>query len=225
MQQPQYMPYIGFFHKLMLSDTCVILDDVQYSKNDFFNRNKIKTAQGWCWLTIPVVAKNTTLIKDVKINNSMSWREKHFKSILSNYKKAPFFDEHINFFESLYKKEWSDLTDLNMGIINYICEQLEISIKFIRSSSLGVLSTKTERLIDICKKLDADTYISGTGAKNYMKDELFKENKIELFYQDFEHPIYDQRFGDFEQFMSAIDLLFNKGHKSIEIIKNSGRGS
>lgn len=221
-QQPQYLPYIGFFHKLMLSDVCVILDDVKYSKNDFFNRNKIKTAQGWCWLTVPVKASADHLIKDAEIDNTHNWRGKHFKTILLNYMKSPFFERHKDFFEEYYKKKWVNLTELNLSSLKYISEQLKIPIKFIRSSGLGITTAKTQKLVDICKMLKADTYISGIGAKDYMDDKLFETNGIKLLYQDFRHPVYEQRFEKFEKFMSIIDLIFNHGLKSAGIIRNSG---
>src|SRR3989338_1881585 len=220
--QPQYLPYIGFFHKLMLSDVCVILDDVEYSKNDFFNRNRIKTPQGWCWKTVPVKAKMKQLIKDDEIDNSQNWGVKHLKAILANYEKAAFFNEYQEFFKDYYSESWETLVDLNLKSIEYIAKKLNLNVKFRKSSELGINSKKTQRLVDICKKLNAMSYIAGVGSKDYMDAELFRESGIKLLYQDFKHPVYEQRFGKFEELMSVIDLIFNNGKKSIEIIKNSG---
>ena len=221
-QQPQYLPYIGFFHKLMHSDVCVILDDVEYSKNDLFNRNKIKTSQEWCWLTVPVKANMKQLIKDVKINNSSNWKKKHSMAIQSNYQKAAFFNTYWDFFEKYYSKEWDTLTELNMESLKYLAKVLDIPIKFVMSSELNITTSKTQRLIDICKKVGADTYVSGTGAKDYMNDKLFEKENIKLLYQDFNHPVYNQQFGEFEKFMSIIDLLFNHGEESSNIIRQAG---
>ena len=131
--QPQYLPYIGFFHKLMLSDVCVILDDVEYSKNDFFNRNRIKTPQGWCWITVPVKAKMKQLIKDVEIDNSQNWGVKHWKAILANYEKAAFFNEYQEFFKDYYSESWETLVDLNLKSIEYIAKKLNLNVKFRRN--------------------------------------------------------------------------------------------
>jgi len=221
-QQPQYLPYIGFFHKLMLSDIHVILDDVIYGKNTFVNRNRIKTPQGAAWITVPTRAKRDQLIKEYKIDNSRNWKRKHLNAIKTNYGGAPFFKDYREFFDDYYKKEWIRLVDLDSEALEYISKQLNINVKFIMASELGITTTETQRLIDICSKVGADTYISGIGGKEYMDKKLFKTNGIKLLYQDFKHPVYKQRFGKFEEFMSIIDLLLNHGAESIEIIKNSG---
>ncbi len=221
-QQPQYLPYIGFFHKLMLSDIHVILDDVTYGKNTFVNRNRIKTPQGAAWITIPMRVKRDQMIKEYKIDNTRDWRRKHLNAIKTNYGGAPFFKDYREFFDDYYKKEWVNLVELDAEALEYIAKQLNINVKFIRSSKLGITTTETQRLIDICNAVEADTYISGIGGKEYMDGNLFKTNNITLIYQDFKHPVYKQRFGKFEEFMSIIDLLFNHGKESTEIIKNSG---
>lgn len=221
-QQPQYLPYIGFFHKLMLSDVHVVLDDVTYGKNTFVNRNRIKTPQGGEWITVPMKARKDQLIKEYKIDNTHDWRRKNLNAIKTNYGGAPFFKDYSEFFYDYYKKEWVNLAELDIEALKYIAKELKINVKFIRSSELGITTTETQRLIDICKAVEADAYISGIGGKDYMDEKLFKTNGIKLLYQDFKHPVYKQRFGKFEEFMSVIDLLFNHGAGSLEIIKNSG---
>ncbi len=220
--QPQYMPYIGFFHKLMLSDIHVFLDDAQYNKNAFINRNRIKTANGNLWLTVPVHASIKNTIKEVVIDNKSNWKNNHLKSIINNYSKTSFFQEYRDFFEKVYSKEWNNLSELNIYLIQEIAKKLNLNTKFVRVSDMGISSDSTQRLIDICKKLNADTYISGPGGNKYMDVNLFKENSIKLVYQEFNHPVYNQRFGKFTELMSIIDLLFNHGSDSTDIIKNSG---
>jgi hypothetical protein len=205
------------------SDIFVFLDDIQYGKNQVINRNKIKTAKGWTYLTAPVLIKGHfgQLISEVKIDNHINWRKKHWKSILYNYKKAQHFDDYSGFFEDLYQKEWKKLSELNEYIIKNIAEFLDIKTKFFRSSELNIEGNATKRLVNIVKAVGGDAYFSGIQSKDYMEDHLFTENGIKLIYQDFHHPTYNQLFGEFIPKMSVIDLLYNEGLKSIEIIRGA----
>ncbi|MCM8819267.1 MAG: WbqC family protein [Candidatus Omnitrophica bacterium] len=218
--QPQYLPWLGYFHKIANSDCFVFLDCVQYKKREFQNRNRIRTKDGWVWLTVPVISKDkeNQLICQVKINNDFPWQRKHLNSIKLSYKEAPYFFSYIGFFEEVYSKKWLNLIDLNLAIINFLLEKFSIKtpIKFL--SQLNIKSTKTERIIEICKSLGADTYLSGIGGKDYLDEELFKKNNIKLIYQEFKHPIYRQCYSPFISQLSAIDLLFNCGDGSIKIL-------
>ncbi|MCM8787041.1 MAG: WbqC family protein [Candidatus Omnitrophica bacterium] len=218
--QPQYLPWLGYFHKIAQSDCFVILDCVQYKKREFQNRNKIRTKDGWIWLTVPVISKEkeNQLIYEVKINNNFPWQRKHLNSIKLSYKNAPYFSSYVSFFEEIYSKEWVNLIDLNLAIINFMLKEfsIETPIKFL--SQLNIKVTKTERIIEICKSLEADTYLSGKGGKDYLDEELFKKNNIKLIYQEFEHPIYRQCYSPFISQLSAIDLLFNCGKNSRKIL-------
>ena len=222
--QPNYLPWLGFFHKMHKSDVFVLLDDIQYTKGYVCNRNKIKTRQGWIWLTVPVLTKGklNQQIKDTKINNRVHWGKKHWKSISSNYEKAEFFFKYSPFFKDLYWKEWDLLSDLNENIITYITKQLGINTEIVRASELeGVKGNKSDLLISICKAVGADTYLSGAYAAIYMEEKKFKENNLKLIYQKFKHPTYTQLWGKFIPQMSAIDLLFNEGPKSLEILSKN----
>jgi hypothetical protein len=205
------------------SDIFVFLDDSQYGKNQVINRNKIKTAKGWTYLSVPVLIKGHfgQLISEVKIDNHINWRKKHWKSILYNYKKAHHFDDHSSFFEDLYQREWKKLSELNEYIIRNIAEFLDIKTKFIRSSELNIEGDATQWLVNIVKAVGGDSYFSGLQSKDYMEDHLFAENGIKLIYQDFHHPTYKQLFGEFIPKMSVIDLLYNEGLKSTEIIRGA----
>lgn len=219
--QPQYIPWLGFFHKLLHSDIFVFLDDVQYKKREFQNRNKIRTKDGWMWLTIPVLTKNKFFqkINEVKINNTYDWRKEHWKSILCNYSSAPYFDELKNFFEEIYKRVWERLIDISLYILDFIFAYLEIKTHITFSSQLNINKTGTERIIEIARKLKATTYLSGVGGKEYLEEKLLFENGVNLAYQFFQHPIYKQNFEGFVPYLSIIDLLFNYGKKSKDIIK------
>jgi hypothetical protein len=226
--QPQYIPWLGYFDKIARSDAFVFLDCVQYKEREFQNRNKIRTKDGWIWLTVPVVTKGLGRqnIRDVKIDNSFSWRKEHLGSIRAWYGRSTFFDKYFVFFEETYSMEWETLHDINIHIIRYILKELSISTPVYFESKCGINSKKTDRIIEICGKLKADTYFSGIGGKEYLETEKFAAAGIALAYQDFKHPAYRQQFmkgdGDFIPYMSILDLLFNEGPRSGEILA-SGR--
>jgi len=218
--QPQYIPWLGYFHKIAGCDLFIYLDDVQYKKREFQNRNKIKTASGPLWLTVPVVSKGqfTQKIKEVKINNETDWPGEHLKSIEHNYAKTSHFDEHRRFFQALYQKKHEMLIDLSMETINYCLGCLKIQTPVKMSSEFNITSASTERIIDLCKAAGADTYLSGSGGREYMDVSLFEKNRIKLVFQEFKHPRYEQLFCGFEPYLSIVDLIFNCGEKSRGIL-------
>ncbi len=212
MHQPGYLPWLGFFKKMMNVDVFVFFDNAQFVKNNFYHRNKIKTTNGVIWLTVPVIAKGGNKINEVNIDNSKNWAKKHLKSILYNYSHAKYFDDFNDYFKNLYEKEFNLLLDLNIEIINFVKESLKIKTKTVFASEFNIQKKASEIILDICKSLKADHYISGTvWAKDNLDLEKFKENKITVEFQEFQHPEYLQMHGDFEKTMSIIDLLFNEG--------------
>tara|TARA_B110000014_G_C20123578_1_gene596794 strand:- start:1346 stop:2083 length:738 start_codon:yes stop_codon:yes gene_type:complete len=218
--QPVYLPWLGLFHKISLSDTYVFFDDVQYLPKDWMNRNYIKTVTGATWLTVPVLRKGHRDLKtsEIKINNSINWREKHFSTIKLNYKKTPYYDDYIPFFEEIYSKSWEFLSELNEHMLHWFLNELKINVNFLRSSDFEFKGKKSELVLDMCNKLKATTYIFGSLGKNYADLSSFEENNIKVFFQDYLHPIYPQFNGEFISNMSVVDLLFNCGPKSHEII-------
>jgi len=224
--QPEYLPYIGFFHKLMNCDKFVLLDHVQFSKNLFQNRNRIRTDAGEFFLTVPVFTKGKhgQSISEVQIDNKRNWQNKHWRSIELNYHKTEFFEEYKKNFEEIYSKKWETLTLLNENIIRYLANQLGINIEIVKSSEFKPAGSKTDMLIDLCKKLNADTYLSGEGGRRYIDITKFEKNNLTHLYTNFKHPTYNQQFEPFIPNMSVIDLLFNHGSKtSREIIQKSGK--
>lgn len=221
--QPVYLPWLGLFHKIAISDIYVYLDNVQFEKNSFTNRNKIKTASGPIWLTVPVLLKGhmSKTIKAMEINNNIDWRAKHWKSMYFAYKKAPFFDRYGNFFEELYQKDWHYLTDLNEYMLKYFLKELGINVKYYKASELSFQGYKSALVLDMCKKLGANLYIFGALGKDYAKEEEFAQEDIRIYFQDYKHPTYLQLYGDFSPYISIIDLLFNCGSKSLEILMES----
>jgi hypothetical protein len=224
--QPSYIPWLGYFDQLSRVNTFVFYDDVLYTKNDWRNRNKIKTASGTAWLTIPVNIKNRLkdqlLIKDTTIIDPNILRN-HLKAIELNYKKSPFFNEFYSIITQLFNNEYRLLADLDIDIIRTISEFIGIKkVKFLRSSDLEIANEKpTGRLIDICKKLEATHYLTGASAKNYLEEELFLKNNIVLEYQEYKHPTYKQLWGEFIPYLSIVDLLCNEGPRSLQILSNN----
>ncbi len=224
--QPQYLPWLGYFDKIGRADIFVLLDNVQYKKNEWQNRNRIKTAHGWQWITVPVLNEFRQKINQVKINNRVDWKRKHLHALMYNYSKSPYFDEHKPFFEHIYnKKDWEYLVDINTHLIKYLVKALGIGSKILTASNFKLRDHPTERLIDICKAVGADTYLSGVDGYKYMDMEKFEQAEIKVFVQNFKHPTYSQLFGKFEPFMSIIDLLFNHGHESLKIIREKEIGN
>ncbi len=218
--QPQYLPWSGYIDKIRRADAFCFLDNVQYKKNEWQNRNRIKNVQGAQWLTVPALYEFGQKIRDIKINNKVKWGKKHFAALRTNYAKAPFFKEHSGFFEETFSRQWESLADLNIHIIEYFIKVLEISdTKTVRASDLKNLSEDpTGRLIDICRTLGADTYLAGADGANYMDMETFDKNGIKVIFQQYVHPEYPQLFGEFISHLSVLDVVFNMGPESPALI-------
>lgn len=223
--QPQYLAWLGYFDKIAKSDMFVFLDRVQYKPREFQNRNKVRTSTGPIWLSVPVISKGKgrQQIDSVKVDNELSWQRKHLETFKSCYGKAEFFDDYNDFLKQIYTKKWESLVDLNIFIISYILKRLEIDIPIYLESGLDIHNTATDRIIDICRKLKVDTYLSGAGGKGYLDEARFPQAGIKLIYQEFKHPVYKQQFmkkeDDFIPCMTILDLLLNEGPRSREILK------
>ncbi len=228
--QPQYIPWLGYFDKIDRSDCFVFLDQVQYKAREYQNRNMIRTDKGPLWLTVPVVSKGRGRQKicDVMIDDNSGWRKRHWRSLQTWYGRAEFFRDYAGFFEAVYSRRWERLIDLNVCIIRFFLKVFGIRAAVYFESELNIHAGRTDRIIQICRRLGADTYLSGTGGKNYLEERRFNEAGIRLQYQDFIHPCYKQRYtekdGLFFPNMSSLDLLFNKGGASINVLRGAGAG-
>ncbi len=223
--QLHYLPWLRYFHKIAACDTFVVLDNVQFNKNGWQNRNKIKTQAGESILTVPVRQKFQQLISEVKIDTAQPWRRKHWGALQSNYQKAPYFKDHAPFFQELYEKSWENLNDLNYEILFYLLKVLGVKARVIRSSELSLNGEATERLVALCKELGARSYLTGAYAVQvYLDQALFKQEGIELLFQEFECPHYPQLYPEvgFVPELSLVDLLFNCGPKSLETLMGTG---
>ena len=218
--QPVYLPWLGLFHKIALAETFVYFDQVQYLPKDWMNRNKIRTKSGSIWLTVPVLRKGYRDLKtsEIEINNSTNWQKKHLRSISLNYKKSPYFENYIPFFEDVYSRKWEFLGDLNEYMLKWFLDELGIKVNFLNAKNFKFQGEKSSLILNMCKKLDASTYIFGTLGKDYANVHEFEKNNIKLIFQDYNHPKYSQLYNEFVSHLSVIDLLFNHGPKSLEII-------
>ena len=220
--QPQYLPWLGYFDKIDRADTFVLLDNVQFKKNEWQNRNRIKTAQGWQWLTVPVLYKYPQLINEVMINNQVNWQDKQRQAILSNYRRAPCYDRLEGFFEDILSPSWQLISQFNVVVVRRLTAILGIHTPLYVASELGEFPQEPdERLIALTKHFQADTYLAGASGRGYMDLDKYSQSGIQVIFQDFKHPLYRQLFGEFEPFMSVIDLIFNHGDKSLTIIRGN----
>ena len=221
-RQPGYFPNIGFFKKIQSSDMFVFLNDVQFSKDSFDNRNQIKSKNNSEWITVPL--KRPVFEKklnEVLISYTADWITEHSNKILENYRSTPYFFSYWDDIQKILNKKFEFLIDLNLELIHYFLKILDITTPIIHSSELSITESKTGRLIQICSQLDATCYISGIGGKDYLDESLFEKHKIKLIYENFIHPKYNQLNENFLKNMSIIDLLFNEGPNSKKIITAS----
>lgn len=210
--QPYYLPWPGFFDKMVKSDVFILLDDVKYVKNNFYNRNRIRTRNGWSWLTVPVHARSTTDLRETLISGNEKWQYKHLKTICHNYRKAKFFEQYEEFLKNIFEElKWQKLIDLNVHIINFIAKELGVKAVIVNSSDYNVKGQSTEKLINLCKHAGALTYYSGISGKKYLDMDMFRKNNIKVQFQEYRSPRYTQVFDGFIERLSILDLLLNNG--------------
>jgi hypothetical protein len=220
--QPQFMPWLGYFDKIVRSETFVLLDNVQFKKNEFQNRNKIKTAQGWMWLTVPVLYKYPEHIDEVKVNDRIDWRKKHLRTLAINYQKTPYFHNLFPEIERFYGEDSASIAEVNRESVLMLLRQLRVDRRIAIASALGDFPEEpSERLASICECVGADTYLSGAGGKTYLDLAPFNKRGITVKFQVFNHPVYPQLYGDFIPNLSLLDLLFNCGPDSLKILEES----
>jgi len=218
--QPNYLPWLGLFHKVALADLFMSLDNVSFSKGGYGNRNRIKTSRGIQWMTIPVYTKHrkNQFIHSVQIDQRKNWQKKHFRTLEQNYSGSPFFDFYHPWLQVLYSTKIDFLADVNEFFIRELLEKFEINTSFKKISGLDVSGSSTELIIQVCKSVGATGYLSGPTGRNYLDLKRCRANGIEVIFQDFKHPVYPQRFGKFVSNLSAIDFLLNCGGESFHEI-------
>lgn len=224
--QPEHLPWLGFLDKARRADLLVLLDNVQFRKNYFQNRNRVRAANGAVWVTVPVLTKGNADqdIGQVRINTAGSprWREKYWGTMEQSYRGAAFWNEYS---EPIRQALWSDtssLADLNIRLIELLLRAFAVEVRTVRSSELAVSGARSELLLNICSRVGADRYLSGISGREYLDVAMFGAAGVSVEFHEFHHPLYSQRYEPFMACMSAVDVLFNHGAASAGILRGVG---
>lgn len=220
--QPQFMPWVGYFHKMASADHFVLLDNVQFKKNEWQHRNRIRTHNGWQWLSVPTGYRYPQAINEVSVNLGIPWREKHLKSLDINYGRAPFYAEYRKSLAEFYAQNWPTIDLWNNASVRLCAEWFGITVPVSLASQLSGEGTSTARLVSICRELGADTYLAGSGGHDYMDLALFDNAGIRVVFQEFIPPVYVQHGtapgSSFVPGLSALDIIFNCGPVSRSVL-------
>lgn len=219
--QPAYLPWLGYFDRIARSDLHIVLDHVQFEKNSMTNRNQIRAGAEARMLTVPVRTAGrfgNLPINELEVANDTPWARKHWQAISQSYSKSAFFPDHQEFFREVYEETWQRLLPLIRRITGYLLVQLGIGTRLVSSAELGVSGTKSELVLNLCQHVGASTYLSGPLGRQYLDLAAFQDAGIEVLFHDYQHPEYGQRHPGFLTRLSVIDLLFNQGPASLAIL-------
>ena len=221
--QPQYLPWLGYLDKLDAADVFIVLDTVQFSKHEWQNRNRIRTKDGWQWLTVPIVDRFPERIDRVEINARTDWQRKHCQALRLHYGSAPHWAPLGPELTALLQEPWTRLRDLNLAVLNVLCRHLGITTPHRSSSSMETREERTERLIDLCRAVGGTVYLSGQRGPSLTDVRRFSQAGIQVQVQDYQHPEYPQRYAPFVSHLAVVDLLFNCGPESLQILRSGRR--
>ena len=219
--QPQFLPWLGYLDKIDRADLFVILDNVQFKKNEWQNRNRIRTAQGWQWLTVPVLHHFGQRLDQVALNHTVDWPAKHLRAIDLHYAKAAHRDRFLDGLKQIYRRPWERLTALNLAVLQWVLAAYGITTPLRLASEMNLREEPTDRLVDICRTVGATCYLAGAGARGYMDCPRFEASGVKLEFQAFHHPVYPQCYEPFVSGMAAIDLLFTCGDDALAILRST----
>ncbi len=220
--QSSYIPWRGYFDFIDAVDLFIILDDVQYTKSDWRNRNRIKTSHGWRWISVPVKRDRLAkLIQDTEINNSTDWRGSHRDLFRSAYAKAPYFAHAMSLLEQGLASSARTISELNVTLMRAICEYLSISTPLRFSAELEAQGAKTDRLVELLTAVQATTYVSGPAAKAYLEVDKLRAKGLALEYKSYDYGPYPQLWGPFEGAVTVLDLIANCGPESRAHLKSA----
>jgi hypothetical protein len=227
--QPHYAPWLGYFAKWAAADLFVFLDTVQYVKNGWQNRNRIKTPEGPRWLTVPVRARLGTLIRDVIVDTSQPWGARHFAMLENAYGAAPWWVRHRDDLEAFYWSDWDRLSPVAVSSARWLADKLGIATPTRLASEMALpddaQGDATARLVALCRSVGADTYLAGQNGALYMDVAQFAKAGITVQTQQYEHPVYAQEHGEFVPFLSALDLLLSHGDEALGILSGGSTWS
>ncbi|MBI3969361.1 MAG: WbqC family protein [Chloroflexi bacterium] len=217
--QPEHLPWLGLLDKASQADLWVLLDNVQYRRHYFQNRNRIRSSNGATYLTVPVHATwGNDLIKDVTVDNHSNWQTKCWKTLQQSYARAPHFREYAGYFADLYSKHWESLVDLNGDIIRFLLGAFRIEVETRLASTIECSGAASDLLLSICQNVGATVYLSGISGRDYLELDDWARAGIEVRFQEFYHPVYRQCFEPFMPCMSSVDLLFNHGPDAHQVL-------
>lgn len=223
-QQPNYLPWIGLFHKIANSDRFAVVDHVQYVRRSVITRNRVLGVDGQpIVLSVPVRSHGLgrQRIADVEIDHHEPWRRKHLKTLQFCYRKAPYWHIHEPFFQDLYGRKWKRLADMNVAVLEYVLRAFAIRTEIVRTGEHELTGRKSHLLVDMCRTFGCDTYLSGSGARKYVDESVFEEAGLTHRFQTFTHPVYKQGGKGFVSHLSAVDLLFWCGPDAGRIVKGA----
>ena len=219
--QPAYLPWLGYFERIARSDVHVVLDHVQFEKNSFINRNKVRVKDGAAWLTIPLATKGkfgNLEIQSLEFVPADKWKEKHWKSLKMNYSRADYFDQLQGAYEAIYSRQWSGFMPFIRAMLYQHLSDLGIKTRLVFSSEIETSDHKSNLVLNICKSLSAKSYLSGINGRAYINEKAFLKEGITIEYQNYQHPSYKQAWPGFESYLGILDLLFNHGPDSLQIL-------
>lgn len=219
--QSNYLPYPGLFYKITHSDGFIFVDHVQFERKSWQNRNRIRTVDGWTYLTVPTIKKGklNQSILEVQVDKTRNWREKHLASLWHNYHNASYYEELASFLEEYYAHDWEYLYQWNRAFTLYVLEKLEIDTPIYYSENYRFEQPKTKLLIEMCRELGFDGYLSNEGSRVYVDESLFAENGLSHSFCNYTTPVYKQQYPGFEANLSIIDMIANTGFaKTRELI-------
>lgn len=218
--QPGYLPWLGFFDLMHRCDIFVLYDDVQFDKHGWRNRNRIRSASGPHWLTVPVRHKGLgkPAILEVEIDPQLPWARKHGATLRQFYARAPYAAHYLPELEEMLNQPWRMLIDLDLALIQIMCRWLGLHRPIFRASELNVSGDRNERLLNLCHHFSVNCYVSGNAAQVYLDEALFARHGVAVVWQNYCHPVYSQVHGSFIPFLSTLDLLLNAGPESLAIL-------
>jgi hypothetical protein len=221
--QPSYLPWLGYFDQLQQADIFIHLDDVQFDKHGWRNRNRLLGPRGAVWLTVPIrhSGRSGQRILDVEIDDRQNWRRKHLSSVQQFYARAPYLGPTLPALEAVLNRPWQRLIGLNLAVIDWLAAELGVHTPRHRSSELGLGGERNDRLINLCRHFGATKYLSGDAAHEYLDTERFAAEGIEVVWQKYVHPTYSQLHGDFVPYLSVLDLILNEGPRALEVLCGS----
>jgi hypothetical protein len=222
--QPQFLPWLGYLDKIDRADLFVVLDTVQFKKNEWQNRNRLRTPQGWQWITVPVLHNFGQPINQVRINQTVEWRDKHIRAVQMHYSRAPYLERFWGGLRTIYERSWEKLTDLNLSVIRWLLDSFGITTPVRLASEMELREEPTQRLVDICRTVGATHYLAGDGAVAYMDMTEFQSSGVHLETQLFNHPVYAQCYEPFMPGMAAVDALFTCGTDALRLLRNARQG-